>query len=417
MPLIDFKELPDVPRGEALEMLTRGIGQRLGLALSWTGRGADRGRDLLFSEIQEGPLSARPIKWLVSCKHFANSDRSVSEADVGSILDKVNQHGVDGFLLVTTTTASTGLKELLDSLDHRNGGPIQTAVWDSHELAGYLIREEFSDLFRQYFPESFKSMRSTSEPAMVLETLGQLVPAAAFARAKEVLAPYINRLERLSGISIWPYDSGVASEVDKVVQCLVVKEDLETAARLINDGVLEFDAFFALVQRLVDTDPNTAQRMLHHLVTMEGDETIAFNAFELTKEYFEFSNLQQELDMAIHLDGLSLEITYSAEVAVFVEQELTSNASGYAMWEPLDCLSSHTLIEEVYINTMSLNPNKQIGTIDFVGTMTVTVLLSYDVAGDSSDVGVSFPGEFNGYFDADGMHIEDASVDTGHYYN
>ena len=68
MATLDFTELDKKPPGEALEALVRLIGERLGMRVEWSGRGADGGRDLIFHETQEGPLKSRSIKWLVNCK-------------------------------------------------------------------------------------------------------------------------------------------------------------------------------------------------------------------------------------------------------------------------------------------------------------------------------------------------------------
>jgi hypothetical protein len=130
MATLDFTELDKKPPGEALEALVRLIGERLGMRAEWSGRGADGGRDLIFHETQAGPLKSRSIKWLVSCKDNSESNASVGERDVGSLSDKTAQHKCDGFLLATTTTASTGLKEKLDSFDFSSGGSMHTKVWD-----------------------------------------------------------------------------------------------------------------------------------------------------------------------------------------------------------------------------------------------------------------------------------------------
>src|SRR5207245_2188963 len=139
---LDFSKLSSDPAGEAFEGLVRLIGERQGLVVQWTGRGADRGRDMIFTETQAGPLKTRPVRWLVSCKDNSRSSRAVTEKDVGSILGKVRQHKCDGFLLATTTTASTGLKEALDQHDISSGGSIQTKVWDRFEITRFLLSEQ-----------------------------------------------------------------------------------------------------------------------------------------------------------------------------------------------------------------------------------------------------------------------------------
>lgn len=133
--------------------MVRLIGERLGMQVEWSGRGADGGRGLIFHETQEGPLKSRSIKWLVNCKDNSDSNSSVGERDVGSVIDKTAQHKCNGFLLATTTTASTGLKEKLDSLDFSSGGEIHTKVRDRFELTRFLLEDRFSDLMLQFFPK------------------------------------------------------------------------------------------------------------------------------------------------------------------------------------------------------------------------------------------------------------------------
>ena len=115
MGTLDFSKLsPNIPPGETFQGLVRLMGERLGMVAEWTGRGADGGRDLIFVETQRGPIKAHPVRWLVSCRDKSESNRAVTERDVGSVSEKVRQHKCDGFLLATTTTASTGLKEMLE---------------------------------------------------------------------------------------------------------------------------------------------------------------------------------------------------------------------------------------------------------------------------------------------------------------
>jgi hypothetical protein len=126
---LDFSKLEGTPPGEVFQALIRLIGARLDMVVEWTGRGPDGGRDLIFVETQQGPIKARLVRWLVSCKDKSDSNRSVTESDVGTVFEKVRQHKCDGFLLATTTTASSSLKAMLDGLDVSAGDAIQTKVW------------------------------------------------------------------------------------------------------------------------------------------------------------------------------------------------------------------------------------------------------------------------------------------------
>jgi hypothetical protein len=69
--LIDFRELVSAVPGEGLEELVRHIGHKKNLLPNFSGRGADGGRDLFFTETLVGEISIQKLKWLVSCKDKA----------------------------------------------------------------------------------------------------------------------------------------------------------------------------------------------------------------------------------------------------------------------------------------------------------------------------------------------------------
>ena len=119
--IIDFKELESAVPGEGLQGMVRRLARKLGLQPIWSGRGPDGARDLLLTENLKGPLTGEIIKWVVSCKDFSESGKSVQESDLPQpgILDKLKQHGANGFLLVTTTVPSSAAKNLLDKLDKK----------------------------------------------------------------------------------------------------------------------------------------------------------------------------------------------------------------------------------------------------------------------------------------------------------
>jgi hypothetical protein len=73
------------------------VGERLGMVVEWSRRGADGGRDLIFIETLHGPIKARLVRWLVSCKDNSESNLAVKERDIGSATDKVKQHKCEGF--------------------------------------------------------------------------------------------------------------------------------------------------------------------------------------------------------------------------------------------------------------------------------------------------------------------------------
>jgi hypothetical protein len=81
--MIDFKELSQ--DGRAFEQFVREMLLIYDVHPHWTGQGADQGRDIIATEKLAGPIANTTRKWLVQCKHFAHSNRSVGREDVGSI--------------------------------------------------------------------------------------------------------------------------------------------------------------------------------------------------------------------------------------------------------------------------------------------------------------------------------------------
>ena len=154
--MIDYKEIKD---GEAWELFCRDYLVAQGLVVEIPpGRGADGGRDLLVKEQLKGILATRPFTWLVSCKHYAESGRSVGTNDETNITDRLKQHKAEGFIGFYSTIASSALvnrlKELhdqgtIEAFDIYDGARIETGFHDVG-LSGVLL---------QHLPESHTSLR------------------------------------------------------------------------------------------------------------------------------------------------------------------------------------------------------------------------------------------------------------------
>lgn len=160
-PIIDYTELRsnDTP-GAGLEALVRLLGMSLELTTDWAGAGTDGGKDLIFTDLEKGKIGARPFKWLVQCKDNSVSGASVSESDFrGSFTDKIRQHKCDGYLLVTTTRVTAGLKDLLDGIDGEdNRERYRTKVWEHHELTQMLLDPKNEALLMQFFPKGYDKL-------------------------------------------------------------------------------------------------------------------------------------------------------------------------------------------------------------------------------------------------------------------
>src|SRR5262245_16186193 len=105
--MIDFGEIAN---GDAWEAFCRDYLVALGLLVEIPpGRGLDGGRDLLLKEQLRGSLASRPFTWLVSCKHYASSGKSVGTTEELNIRDRLEQHKAEGFLGFYSTLPSAAL--------------------------------------------------------------------------------------------------------------------------------------------------------------------------------------------------------------------------------------------------------------------------------------------------------------------
>lgn len=402
--VIDFFELISAVPGEGLEALVRQIGRRKGLATEWSGRGADRGADLFFTEFRSGPLSRDRIKWVVSCKDKAQGGASVSERDLPNIKDKLAQHKATGFLLVTTTTVGTAAKTALDSLDISNGGDIHTMVWDSSDLSNILLDPSNLDLLKQFLPQSYLRVRGmTSLEGAVLSFRDQL-PDEVLAEVIRLIRPYSER--RLKGSDIWPYDVESAQVIDKIVKYVVLKPDLNTAVLATEE--IEYDAFWTLASHLIEYYPEECRAYLFAVVSQHYDLDVRFNAMQLLLDHYEI-HPPDYIDLVTRLAPGDLAELLSSEVVSFVVEELTVNATLYEIYQELETLSIAT--EITYIQVVQLEFGSVTGErVEFRGQMRVGVDLLSDDVKMGTDI---LQGSFLGHISERGIWLDGASIEIG----
>jgi hypothetical protein len=407
--IIDFTELISAVPGEGLEELTRQIGRRKGLSPSWSGRGPDGGRDIIFTEILSGSLSKEKITWLVSCKDKAKSGDSVREKDLPypGIKDKLAQHKATGFLLVTTTVVSTGAKALLDGLDKSNGGEIHTLVWDSSELIAILLDPDNQDILKQFFPESYKRVKGLTSLEGALLAFRDQIPDEILADAMRLVSPYSE--SPLKGSIVWPYDFESAETIDRIVRCLIIDEDPVRATEVTEN--IEFDAFIALAEILHSHYPEECYSYLVSIATNHPEADVRFNAAQFLFDNYEIIP-RVRMEIAAHLDSESLGELYSSEIVNFVEEQLFSNTPEYDLYDSLDQMSSATQIDYIQILDLLIEAEDE-NRIDFSGNMIVetTFMFEKEKMGEHS-----FYGVFSGYFNEYGMYLEEASVDTRSFF-
>lgn len=148
--MLDFTELPK--DGTRFEQLVREVLLKQGLRPHWTGKGPDSGRDLLVEEPLRGEIQDSKRLWLVDCKHYAHSNKSVGVDDVIDIRDRCERVKADGYLLACTTTISSELARKLRELS--SNANVATEIWDSVTIERLLLNPNAYSVAQQFFPIS-----------------------------------------------------------------------------------------------------------------------------------------------------------------------------------------------------------------------------------------------------------------------
>lgn len=155
--MIDFTEIDS--DGEIWELFTRDFLEEIGFYVeSSPGRGADGGKDLLVTEQLRGNLNKYKFRWLVSCKHYAKSNKSVNERDEINIQERLDSFKADGFIGFYSTVPSAGLMTRLEQLKE-NGKIKDFRFFDGKLIENYLVRIGYSRLLLRFLPESYKKIK------------------------------------------------------------------------------------------------------------------------------------------------------------------------------------------------------------------------------------------------------------------
>lgn len=172
--ILDFTEIPQANKGGGLqdtfELFTRDFLQLLGYRIIESpDRGADGKQDLIVDEILSGVNSEVTLRWLVSCKHYADTGSSVSDYNEINISDRLKQHGCDGFMGVYSTLPATSLAGVLKGQNH-------SCIFDRERIESILLsNSDGLKIAARYFPESYKKyLIENPLPAKIFGTLDPL---------------------------------------------------------------------------------------------------------------------------------------------------------------------------------------------------------------------------------------------------
>lgn len=159
--ILNFKEIPQANGGDGnqdtFELFARDFLENLGYTIiQQPNRGADGKKDMIVEEYRSGIVGSTTVRWLVSCKHYAHSGKSVSDTDEPDIRDRVAANACHGFLGVYSTLPATSLGTKFNSLKTN----MEIVCFDKEAIEKRLLNSPSGlNLARRYFPESFEKYR------------------------------------------------------------------------------------------------------------------------------------------------------------------------------------------------------------------------------------------------------------------
>jgi len=145
---IDFTAIKS---GEDFELLCEDLLQAMGFTIeAKVARGPDLGKDIIAVWTVPDPAGfSEAHRYLVECKHYAQSGKSVKEADIGSPIQCMGTHNCDRYILITSTVPAEKTRNELASMS--NTVPHYKAiVWHKGDLARLL--NAHPDVRGRHFP-------------------------------------------------------------------------------------------------------------------------------------------------------------------------------------------------------------------------------------------------------------------------
>lgn len=149
--VIDFTEIPSLDN-HAFENFCMHLLQEMGLTITvYPAVGPDGGRDIICEEYSQFARSG--LRWLVSCKHYAGSKKSIGVNEDAAIANKLTQHGCDAFMFFFSTPYTEGFRNSVENVCYQIRR--QFKIFNCYDIEKQLLSSpKFYPLIRQYFPIS-----------------------------------------------------------------------------------------------------------------------------------------------------------------------------------------------------------------------------------------------------------------------
>ena len=145
---IDFTQ---IETGENFELLCEDLLRAMGFTIeAKVARGPDLGKDIIATKtVPDDAGFDDTHRYLIECKHYAKSDHSVREPDIGSPIARMGTHNCDRYILATTTVAAektrVQLAGITTTIPH-----YKATVWHKGDLTRLL--DVHPDVRARHFP-------------------------------------------------------------------------------------------------------------------------------------------------------------------------------------------------------------------------------------------------------------------------
>jgi hypothetical protein len=174
-------DLAQIETGERFELFCSELLKSMGFKIARSpSRGPDRGVDLIATSSTIDDLGFElDVRMAVECKHFAGSQRSVTEAAVGNIVERTLSHNCNRYLLITSTIPSSSLAHQIEGINNNPSIPLRANVWSAADIERLVQKH-------QLVAKRFSQARTRKDPA----------PKPKKQRSKQIVAEELPRRYR-----------------------------------------------------------------------------------------------------------------------------------------------------------------------------------------------------------------------------
>lgn len=171
---------------EEFELLCEDLLQAMGFIIeAKVARGPDLGKDIIAAHTMTDPAGfVETRRYLIECKHYAASGKSVQERDIGSPIARMGTHQCDRYILITSTVPSEKVRAQLSGLPNAVSH-FAAITWSKGDLTRLL--DEHPDVCKRYFPS-----KAVPAAAGLAEIVKDLLTAMGFdCQAQETTGNYV----------------------------------------------------------------------------------------------------------------------------------------------------------------------------------------------------------------------------------